>query len=90
MELRLNLKICESCGCLWLRPYTEASVYCSPCHERLRQFPAVHGRKRPGPRPKTTIPTLHAVDARSPYNDLDPRRPSSSSAALLASAGGLQ
>ncbi len=89
MELRLNLKICESCGCLWLRPHTEVSVYCSPCHDRLRQFPAVRGRKRPGPRPKTTIPTLHAVDARSPYNDLDPQPPFTPTG-LTASFGGIQ
>ena len=29
MELRVQLKICEGCGCLWYRAQTQGSVYCT-------------------------------------------------------------
>jgi len=64
MDLYLHLKICESCGCLWLRSHSEPSVYCAPCLDRLSQFPAVGGRKGRGRHRKSTLPTVHAVDAR--------------------------
>ena len=64
MDLYLDLKICESCGCLWLRSHSELSVYCAPCLDRLRQFPAVGGRKGRGRPPKNTLHMVHAVDAR--------------------------
>ena len=28
MEVRVQLKICEGCGCLWYRAQTLGSVYC--------------------------------------------------------------
>lgn len=70
MDLYVSLKICESCGCLWLRPDPEAGVYCTPCFDRLKQFPAVQGRTRRGPRKRTTVPTLHAVDVHSISSEL--------------------
>jgi hypothetical protein len=88
MDHFLNLKICESCGCLWLRAHLEASVYCAPCYERLKQFPAVSGRRRRGRRPKITIPTLHAVDARTLPDDFDFHTHATSDGA--AHLGGLQ
>ena len=63
MDLFLNLKICEGCGCLWLRSQWETGVYCASCFDRLKQFPTVHGRKHRGRRRKTILPTVHAVDA---------------------------
>lgn len=48
MELRVQLKICEGCGCLWYRPQTLAGVYCQGCEEKLREFPTPESRKRRG------------------------------------------
>jgi len=71
MDLYLDLKICESCGCLWLRSHSELSVYCAPCLDRLKQFPAVGGRKGRGRPRKINLPTLHAVDAAGLLDDRD-------------------
>lgn len=40
MELRVQLKICEGCGCLWYRPVSlTSSSYCQGCQIRLKDFP---------------------------------------------------
>lgn len=51
MELRVHLKVCEGCGCLWYRSQTQGSVYCVSCVEKLKEFPTPESRKRRG-RPK--------------------------------------
>ena len=48
MEMRVQLKICEGCGCLWYRAQSEGSVYCRGCEVKLREFPAPESRKRRG------------------------------------------
>ena len=48
MELRVQLKVCEGCGCLWYRTQDQGSVYCQRCEEKLRDFPVPESRKRPG------------------------------------------
>jgi len=48
MELRVHLKICEGCGCLWYRTQDQGSVYCSACETRLKDFPSPESRKRRG------------------------------------------
>ena len=48
MELRVHLKICEGCGCLWYRPQTQGSVYCRVCEAKLKDFPTPESRKRRG------------------------------------------
>jgi hypothetical protein len=48
MEVRVQLKICEGCGCLWYRPQTQVSVYCRGCEVKLRDFPTPESRKRRG------------------------------------------
>lgn len=48
MELRVQLKICEGCGCLWYRSQVEGTVYCRGCEEKLREFPLPESRKRRG------------------------------------------
>jgi hypothetical protein len=48
MELRVQLKICEGCGCLWYRAQSQASVYCKTCETKLRDFPSPESRKRRG------------------------------------------
>jgi hypothetical protein len=44
-HLRVNLKICEGCGALWLRAATVESVYCRGCLTRLADFPAPDPKK---------------------------------------------
>jgi hypothetical protein len=50
--LRLELKVCEGCGTLWLRKELEPSVYCTACTTRLATFPPPRGKHRGG-RPRT-------------------------------------
>jgi len=48
MELRVHLKVCEGCGCLWFRAQTQGGVYCTCCEEKLKDFPTPESRKRRG------------------------------------------
>jgi len=48
MELRVQLKVCEGCGCLWYRAQTQESVYCLGCEIKLKDFPTPESRKRRG------------------------------------------
>lgn len=48
MEIKLQLKVCEGCGCLWFRAQGQAGVYCSDCDVKLRDFPGPETRKRRG------------------------------------------
>jgi hypothetical protein len=69
MDLRVQLKICEACGCLWYRAQVETGVYCSTCLERFKQFPAPQGRKRRGRPKKTVLPTVFAVQASAIFHE---------------------
>jgi hypothetical protein len=48
MELRVQLKVCEGCGCLWYRTQNLGTVYCRSCETKLLDFPAPESRKRRG------------------------------------------
>jgi hypothetical protein len=61
MELRVYLKVCEVCGCLWYRTQMETRVYCSSCCEKLKEFPTPQSRKRRGRPRKVNLPTVFAV-----------------------------
>jgi hypothetical protein len=61
MELRVHLKICEGCGCLWYRAQTQGSVYCSGCEEKLKDFPTPESRKRRGRPSRKTLRSVWAV-----------------------------
>jgi hypothetical protein len=63
MELRVQLKVCESCGCLWYRTQMHSSVYCSGCEEKLKSFPAPETRKRRGRPARKPILRIWAVAA---------------------------
>jgi len=63
MEMRVHLKVCEACGCLWFRVQAETTVYCSACYERFKEFPTSEGRRRRGRPKKTTLPAVFAVEA---------------------------
>ncbi len=39
MELRVQLKVCEGCGCLWYRAQNICSSYCRECVNLLKDFP---------------------------------------------------
>ena len=61
MELRVQLKICEGCGCLWYRAQHHGSVYCKECEAKLRQYPSPESRKRLGRPVRKSVPTIWAV-----------------------------
>jgi hypothetical protein len=42
--LRLELKVCEGCGVLWLRTGVGDGAYCQNCAFQLSAFPAFRGR----------------------------------------------
>jgi hypothetical protein len=46
--LRLDLKVCEGCGALWLRGANASGIYCRGCAARLAEFPAPRGRHAGG------------------------------------------
>jgi len=38
-ELQLELKYCERCGGLWLRPVGGGQIYCVPCAREIGELP---------------------------------------------------
>ena len=63
MELRVHLKICEGCGCLWYRTQTQGSVYCHRCETRLKEFPPPESRARRGRKKHKVLGRVWAVAA---------------------------
>ncbi len=61
MELRVQLKVCEGCGCLWFRTQNLGNVYCKSCETKLMDFPAPGSRKRRGRPIKRPLIRLWAV-----------------------------
>ena len=61
MEVRVQLKVCEGCGCLWYRAETHESVYCRECASKLRTFPTPASRKRRGRPPRKQLEKGWAV-----------------------------
>lgn len=61
MELRVQLKVCEGCGCLWYRSHTQGTVYCKDCRKKLRVFPSPDSRKRRGRPVQQCLSTVWAV-----------------------------
>ena len=55
MELRVQLKVCEGCGCLWYRAESQGTVYCRDCEVKLKDFPSPESRKRRGRPPRKTL-----------------------------------
>jgi hypothetical protein len=55
-EIQVELKYCERCGGLWLRPQGAGGMYCNGCQLRLEARPTLeaaptckrHRRPRPG------------------------------------------
>ena len=61
MEICVQLKVCEGCGCLWYRAQSHGNVYCRGCEDKLREFPSPESRKRRGRPPLKPIARLWAV-----------------------------
>jgi hypothetical protein len=61
MEVRVQLKVCEGCSCLWYRVDTHKSVYCRECESKLRPFPSPESRKRRGRPANNRLGRLWAV-----------------------------
>ncbi len=55
-DLRVELKVCEGCGALWLRAGNSSDVYCRRCVGIVADLP-VRKRLRT---PKPLIPTASA------------------------------
>jgi hypothetical protein len=51
-EMQLELKYCERCGGLWLRPGGGGQIYCAGCARAIAELPAASGKARmpQGPR----------------------------------------
>jgi uncharacterized Zn finger protein (UPF0148 family) len=61
MDVRVQLKVCEGCGCLWYRAQTQGSVYCKDCELKLKDFPLPESRKRRGRPSRRRLPRVLAV-----------------------------
>jgi ribosomal protein S27AE len=40
-ERQVELKVCERCGGLWLRPEKSRWIYCGPCKSKVDELPEV-------------------------------------------------
>ena len=90
MELRVNLKVCEGCGCLWYRAQVDTRVYCSVCQERFKDFPTAQHRKRRGRPRKTILTTVFAVEASAEVRNLEWEWPTGQSEPATAARSGVQ
>jgi hypothetical protein len=57
-HVKMDLKVCEGCGGLWVRNRHEVGVYCRHCAQVLSEFPAARAKRpvqsvRPMPRMAT-------------------------------------
>ena len=61
---KLELKYCERCGGLWLRPQGGAAVYCASCAHAINELPPV--APRGGSAPVSAMEALYAAIAGVP------------------------
>jgi uncharacterized Zn finger protein (UPF0148 family) len=61
MDLRVQLKVCEGCGCLWYRAQNTGNVYCQRCEVKLRDFPTSDTRKHRGRPSRKVLARVWAV-----------------------------
>ena len=60
---RVELKYCERCGSLWLRPIGSRNTYCCGCEHQMRELPFAGYHKAGKRRKKAEFPEtgiLHA------------------------------
>jgi len=53
--LKMDLKVCEGCGGLWIRNGREAGVYCRYCVVILAEFPAPRAKRATGRKRKMPV-----------------------------------
>ena len=61
-----ELKYCERCGGLWLRPQGGDAVYCERCAEAIRELPAI--APRGGNSPVSAAEAAYAAIACAPLS----------------------
>jgi hypothetical protein len=44
-ELQVELKYCERCGGLWLRPAGGGQIYCAACGQEMAKLPAASSER---------------------------------------------
>ncbi len=49
-EVRMELKYCERCGGLWLRPTDGGQIYCAACGRAMAELPPASYDRMGGPR----------------------------------------
>jgi len=73
-ELQFELKYCERCGGLWLRPVGGGQIYCGACGRAMAELPAA-SFTRGGPRmtqgPQWGIDSDSDVESYEEYEGLD-------------------
>jgi hypothetical protein len=73
-ELQFELKYCERCGGLWLRPVGGGQIYCGACGRAMAELPAA-SYARGGPRlpqgPRWGMDSDGDVESYEEYEDLD-------------------
>jgi len=82
MEMRVQLKICEGCGCLWYRIQAQGSVYCKECEIKLSDFPSPESRKRRGRPSRKQLARVWAVAEPTPTTKTCRRGPRAAGGAL--------
>ncbi|OLC97646.1 MAG: hypothetical protein AUH86_07130 [Acidobacteria bacterium 13_1_40CM_4_58_4] len=63
--VQLELKYCERCGSLWLRPLGAPDVYCAACAVEILDLPAPP--KKPS---KPRLPVNHKVEVKPQLTEL--------------------
>lgn len=54
-DIRVELKICEACGALGLRPVTSLNAYCAQCSNKLGAVVTPVHRTSPGRAPRMAV-----------------------------------
>jgi hypothetical protein len=39
LNVKMNLKVCEGCGALWLRANLNGGIYCKRCTPKMAELP---------------------------------------------------
>jgi hypothetical protein len=61
-EVQLELKYCERCGGLWLRPVNAVEVFCARCAPEMAELPAAMGL-RPKKKKRNRTPAVSELHA---------------------------
>lgn len=60
LTIRVELKYCEFCGGLWLRPEGSVSPYCGSCRPKIQELTDDPLRLRVGRPSRAKLPVLEA------------------------------